>query len=464
MKNNYLSHIDYDYQGMRGKFTIPSFVGFYDGEKYLNWKMAVDKKFSSHLVLEKHKVKHATSEFKDFAIVWWYGLAPQDALPSTWEELKVVMRDRFIPPSYKRDMHNKLQRLEQDNMSTQEYYAVFRRCRICCGIVEVLKDEIVRFYGGLRREIQDIVFHKEFYSVNRLFELAILAEKELQQHQQRNWSNIGDNLTTQIIARVEQAFDTTAAPSSPPPPTPAQESAKTMIHAEIIQPDRESTTNENKEIDIKFENHHVLNLKDSFMLATKSDIAEISDDVLNLSPTHGIIEQHLVDTKSEFPLSQNNCSDSGCDKEELCDNASIIYVSQLLSEIDTLVWKRNTCAKNKQLLPIATRQDELKLLSSFNTLGYIEFDTLCALSSLEEKFKCAEFPWLTSCTYRFIGKYNCKGEYMLHRIYICSNLKSPFSVQQYEQLEDCNRYNHVMSRSPCFVLKKQVKFKEEEQS
>jgi len=52
---------------------------------------------------------------------------------------------------------------------------------------------------------------------------------------------------------------------------------------------------------------------------------------------------------------------------------------------------------------------------------------------------------------------------MVHRVYICSNLKSLFVVQQYDQLEGCNRYNHVMSRSPSFVIKKQVKFQQGEQ-
>ena len=28
-----------------------------------------------------HRVRQATSEFKDFAIIWWNGLAAQDALP-----------------------------------------------------------------------------------------------------------------------------------------------------------------------------------------------------------------------------------------------------------------------------------------------------------------------------------------------------------------------------------------------
>jgi hypothetical protein len=71
--------------------------------------------------------------------------------------------------------------------------------------------------------------------------------------------------------------------------------------------------------------------------------------VLNLSTTHAIIEQHLVDTKSEFSLSQNNYSDSACDKEELCDNAFNIYMPQLVNEHDAFVLKPNTCAENKNL-------------------------------------------------------------------------------------------------------------------
>jgi len=43
-----------------------------------------------------------------------------------------------------------------------------------------MKDKIVRFYGGLRHEIQDIVYYKDFNTTNQLFQLAMLAEKELQ--------------------------------------------------------------------------------------------------------------------------------------------------------------------------------------------------------------------------------------------------------------------------------------------
>jgi hypothetical protein len=75
------------------KLTIPAFSGKYDADGYLDWEMMVEQKFNAHLVPEQHRVRQATSEFKDFAIVWWNGLAAGNALPTTWEELKRVMRD-----------------------------------------------------------------------------------------------------------------------------------------------------------------------------------------------------------------------------------------------------------------------------------------------------------------------------------------------------------------------------------
>jgi hypothetical protein len=42
-------------------------------------------------------------------------------------------------------------------------------------------------------------------------------------------------------------------------------------------------------------------------------------------------------------------------------------------------------------------------------------------------------------------------------------MKSSFVVQRYDNFEAYNRYNHVMSRSPSFVIKQQVKFQEGEQ-
>jgi hypothetical protein len=81
----------------------------------------------------------------------------------------------------------------------------------------------------------------------------------LREYQQKDQSNIDKNLN-QVLARVEQSFAkveiaisrraaasvAAAASSPPPPPTSTQKSGKTLIHAEIIQPDRESAPTEKK--------------------------------------------------------------------------------------------------------------------------------------------------------------------------------------------------------------------------
>jgi hypothetical protein len=49
-----------------------------------------------------------------------------------------------------------------------------------CGVVEDPEDKLCR----LRREIQNIVDYKDFNTTNQLFQIAMLAEKELQGRQQ----------------------------------------------------------------------------------------------------------------------------------------------------------------------------------------------------------------------------------------------------------------------------------------
>jgi hypothetical protein len=65
-------------------------------------------------------------------------------------------------------------------MSIQDYYVELQKGMIHAGVHEETEDKICRFYGGLGTEIQDIVDYTEYNIVNRLFQLVMLAEKELQ--------------------------------------------------------------------------------------------------------------------------------------------------------------------------------------------------------------------------------------------------------------------------------------------
>jgi hypothetical protein len=66
--------------------------------------MTIEQKTNSHLVPGRHRVRQATSEFKDFAIIWWNELVNTHAAPQTWNALKEKMWARFVPHSYRRDL------------------------------------------------------------------------------------------------------------------------------------------------------------------------------------------------------------------------------------------------------------------------------------------------------------------------------------------------------------------------
>jgi hypothetical protein len=158
-------------------FTILCFYGLYDAEAYLDWEMIVDNKFSSHLVPEQHCVRQSTSEFKDFAIIWWNELSSLCLQPDTWGRLKAAMHERFVPPIYQHDLHKKLQRLDQGYMSIQDYYAELQKGMIRAVVHVETEDKICFFILGC------VLKYKTLLAIRntiRLFQLAMLAEKEMQ--------------------------------------------------------------------------------------------------------------------------------------------------------------------------------------------------------------------------------------------------------------------------------------------
>ena len=93
------------------------------------------------------------------------------------------------------------------------------------------------------------------------------------------------------------------------------------------------------------------------------------------------------------------------------------------------------------------------MLSSLNTLGYIEFDVPCNLSYLEEKlYAYADLPWFSRHTYHVFGKYNNQWQYFIQRVYICINPNSPFIVQSNDQLVDSKINTIVIPYSSSFAF------------
>ena len=121
--------------------------------------------------------------------------------------------------------------------------------------------------------------------------------------------------------------------------------------------------------------------------------------VLNLSTTPASLEQSLVEPVAEFPLLQDDYKIVPCDKEKLCDHASLISTTQLVHRHDTSILI-DTHAEVRCVHCIDSEKEELKIISSLNCLGYIKFDFVCDLNSLEnELFQKSGLLYLDYCTF-----------------------------------------------------------------
>jgi hypothetical protein len=117
-----------------------------------------------------------------------------------------------------------------------------------------------------------------------------------------------------------------------------------------------------------------------------------------------------------------------CDKEKLCDHASLISTTQLVHRYDTSILY-DTHAEVRRVHCIDSEKEEFKIISSLNCLGYIEFDFVCDLNSLEnELFQKSSLLYLDYYTFHALGLYDNNNSYIVQKVYICSDLTTSFMV------------------------------------
>jgi hypothetical protein len=119
-----LGDIDRNLGGI--KLKIPAFKEKTDSEAYLDWGKKVEMIFDIHRYSEEKKVELAVVEFTNYAMVWWERLVVErrrnrERSVSTWEELKTIMKKRYVPKHYYRELFNRLQMITRGNKSVEEY-------------------------------------------------------------------------------------------------------------------------------------------------------------------------------------------------------------------------------------------------------------------------------------------------------------------------------------------------------
>ncbi|KAL4318444.1 hypothetical protein GQ457_18G009050 [Hibiscus cannabinus] len=166
------------------KINIPPFHGKTDPEAYLAWEKKIEHIFECHNYSELKKVKLAAIEFVDYALIWWDQLTSSrrrngERPISTWNEMKAIMRRRFIPTHYHRELFNKLQNLKQSNQSVEDYYKEMEVAMIRANIDEDREATMARFLAGLDPDIANVVELQHYINIDDMVHMAMKVEKQL---------------------------------------------------------------------------------------------------------------------------------------------------------------------------------------------------------------------------------------------------------------------------------------------
>ncbi|XP_060968516.1 uncharacterized protein LOC133036065 [Cannabis sativa] len=225
---------------------IPAFQGKSDPEAYLEWEKKMELVFDCHNYSDMKKVKLAAIEFTDYAIVWWDQLCTNrrrsgDCPIETWEAMKRVMRRRFVPPHYYRDLYLKLQGLRQGYRSVDEYYKEMEMAMIRANVEEDREATMARFLNGLNREIADPIELHHYVELEDLVHMAIKVERQLKKGSSSSRSRPSTHKpsTTPWRSNYPKKDDQPNSSSTPKPSTtatpPQGKTTQTKSHSSEIR-------------------------------------------------------------------------------------------------------------------------------------------------------------------------------------------------------------------------------------
>jgi hypothetical protein len=179
------------------KMKIPSFQGRTDPEVYLEWEKKIDLVFDCHNYSEEKKVKLAVIEFTDYAIIWWDQLVTNrrrnnERSVETWGELKAIMRRRFVPSHFYRDLYQKLQNLTQGSRSVEDYHKEMEVAMIRANVEEDREATMARFLSGLNRDIANIIELQHYVEVEDMVHMAIKVERQLKRKGTARYTSVSN--------------------------------------------------------------------------------------------------------------------------------------------------------------------------------------------------------------------------------------------------------------------------------
>ncbi|KAG6747366.1 hypothetical protein POTOM_049769 [Populus tomentosa] len=171
-------------QQFRMKMDLPSFNGQLQIEGFLDWLAVVERFFDYMEIPEDKKVKLVAYRLMGGASAWWEQLQltrmrQRKGMVQTWSKMRRLLRYRYLPPDYDQILFQQYQDCRQGARTIQAYVEEFHRLSSRNNLLETDAQQVARFVGGLRMNIQDRVSMHTIYSLTEAINLATKAEAQL---------------------------------------------------------------------------------------------------------------------------------------------------------------------------------------------------------------------------------------------------------------------------------------------
>ncbi|CAA0808257.1 Unknown protein, partial [Striga hermonthica] len=144
------------------RMNAPTFAGTENPTAVLEWIKELDKIFALLPLPDRQRVSLAAYQMKEDASDWWIDHwarkleAELHAL--TWEQMKTMCHDKFLPQSFWDRMEHEFYHLQQGSSTVDEYVRTFTRmCLFAGNSVNTDAKKARKFLKGLNQRIRELV-------------------------------------------------------------------------------------------------------------------------------------------------------------------------------------------------------------------------------------------------------------------------------------------------------------------
>ncbi|CAA0825299.1 Unknown protein, partial [Striga hermonthica] len=144
------------------RLNAPTFVGTENPTAVLEWIKDLDKIFAVLPLPDRQRVSLATYQMKEDASDWWIDhwawRLEAELYALTWEQMKMMVRGKFLPQSFYDRMEHEFYHLKQGSSTVDEYIRTFTRiCLFAGGSVNTDTKKARKFLKRLNQRIRELV-------------------------------------------------------------------------------------------------------------------------------------------------------------------------------------------------------------------------------------------------------------------------------------------------------------------